>query len=150
MSKNSALFSLQINKFSPDLGITMKMHAPILGTSKLPHTYSMLESQLPSILRSHCFNNKNQAFSKEVLDTEIGHLFEHILLEYLTKLKFLYDNKSVSFKGFTYWDWKKEEQGLFHIRIKAKTDVDHLLEEAVDKSIALLNGILENRLVSVN
>src|SRR5258706_436221 len=77
------LFSLFVQKKKHTTRILMKLNTPIVNTRELPETYQLLETDLPSILRSQCFNELHLPFASEVKSTEIGHLFEHILLEYL-------------------------------------------------------------------
>ncbi len=144
---NENLFLLEINQKLNETGIKMKLFTNYLNTQNLPKTHSTLRRVLPSILGSKCFNEKHLAFAEEVKSTEIGHLFEHILLEYLTKLKKLYDGKSVSFSGVTSWDWTKEERGVFHITISAGVKDAKIVEEALILSTQLLNKIIKSDLV---
>src|SRR5688500_9538299 len=97
------LFSLHIRQDLNEAHIVMKLQTSMVRTENLSNTYTTLLETIPSIFESKCFNNKKFSFSKEVLNTEIGHLFEHILLEYMTQLKFLYDNKNVVYSGITSW-----------------------------------------------
>src|SRR5688572_29431065 len=80
-------FSLDVNQNRLNTKIVMRLFVSTFSTKNIPQTYLLLEKHLPSILRSKCFNQNNYPFKIEVLDTEIGHLFEHILLEYLCEQK---------------------------------------------------------------
>jgi hypothetical protein len=137
------LFSLDINPRKKSTKITMKMLTSVITTDKIPATYSILKSHLPSILRSKCFNENNFRFSKEVKCTEIGHLFEHILLEYLSQFKFAQGHKNPIFNGLTSWNWKKEERGTFHIKIDAGLDDKEIFSLAMKRSTDLLTFILQ-------
>jgi hypothetical protein len=144
------LFLLDFKQETSETNITMRLLTPLVRTVNLPNTYTTLLEVLPSIFDSKCFNDKKFSFSKEVLNTEIGHLFEHILLEYLTQLKFSYDNKNVSYSGLTSWDWHKEEQGVFHIRVDIGNFDSYIFAVALEKSTKLLNKILKDHLETVN
>jgi hypothetical protein len=136
-------FSFDINPRKNSTKITMKMLTSIITTDRIPATYSILKNHLPSILRSKCFNENNYRFSKEVKCTEIGHLFEHILLEYLSQFKFAQGHKNPIFNGLTSWNWKKEERGVFHIEIDAGLDDKEIFSLAMKKSADLLTFILQ-------
>jgi hypothetical protein len=76
-----------------------------------------------------------------VTHTEIGHLFEHILLEYLCLAKLDSGEKSAEFCGCTTWNWKREPKGMFHIEI-TKTQGDSLyFARAYQQSVQLLSLI---------
>lgn len=144
------LFLLQVNHGLKQTGIKMKVFTPNLTTLTLPDTHSTLEKLLPSILSSKCFNEKNLPFGEEVKNTELGHLFEHILLEYLTKVKHLYQNKMVSFSGITSWDWSEDEKGIFYIKVNAGIKDALIFEEALNMSIKLLTQIVKIHALKIN
>lgn len=143
-------FELNFKQETFETNITLKLLTPIVRTGNIRNTYATLLEVLPSIFESKCFNDEKLSFAKEVLNTEIGHLFEHILLEYLTQLKFTYDNKNISYSGITFWDWHKEEPGIFHIKVHVGLMDSHIFNEALNKSVNLLNKILGDHLESVN
>lgn len=147
---NENLFLLDINQGLKETGIRMKLFTNYVSTQSLPNTHTTLERFLPSILESKCFNDENLSFDQEVKSTEIGHLFEHILLEYLSKLKSFYDNENIAFSGITTWDWTRDEHGVFHIKISAGAREAHIFEEALEKSIELVNKIVKTHLSSIN
>lgn len=127
------------------LNLTMRMKTPVLYTGKLPHTKKILQKHLPSVLRSKCFNSLGLPFSQEVCDTEFGHLFEHIMLEYLCMCKLSRGYRSASFKGETYWNWKKDPSGTFYIVINMNRGDSLLFHEALDKTIELSNLLLNTQ-----
>lgn len=139
----SDLFSLQIKQIATHTNITMYLQTPTVTTSEISQTYTILQSILPSILKSTCFNDANLPFSKEVLQTEIGHLFEHILLEYLCEVKVTNGYKNPIHNGVTQWDWIRDKEGTFHIQIDAGTEDRHIFFQALSHSISLLEEILE-------
>src|SRR6185369_7243422 len=114
---NNKLYSLQVNQSPFKTNIQMNLRTDFYHTGNLPSTLSQLKQALPGVLKSKCFNEGNLPFSKEVLNTEIGHLFEHILLEYLCSVKISQGAKRAVFKGVTTWDWKKDVKGTYHITL---------------------------------
>lgn len=136
----ASLFTLAHQQEEENTLLTMTLNTPFVDTTEIPLTSEILNKYLPSIFRSKCFNDKNLPFHKEVASTEIGHLFEHILLEFLT------ERKRRSFKGITEWNWTRDRKGTFHITIDLLEKESKLLPEALQKSIELLALILETRL----
>ena len=141
------LFSLSIRHNLQNTHIIMKLLIPTVNTRDIPWTYTTLEKHLPSILRSTCFNEEKLPFSLEVRQTEIGHLFEHILLEFLCQGKLLKGHKRAIFSGNTQWNWRREPRGMFHIFVKMyPSDID-IFPEALEKSITLAKIILRNEVM---
>jgi hypothetical protein len=122
--------------------------APFHHTSHFPETVSLLDNHLPSILECECFNTEGLPFHQEVKATEMGHLFEHIILEHLCDDKLATGHSSADFSGRTYWDWATNAIGTFHIKISK--DQTHLpnFSAILDKSLGLLNSILASSCVT--
>lgn len=123
----------------------MVTHYPLINTQDIPHTKQFLKKTFPAVLHSECFNSQNLPFSKEVQQTEIGHLFEHILLEYLCYAKLKNGLSEVSFSGHTDWNWKKETRGTFHITIDIGIEDANILPSSIEKSISLLQNLIQNK-----
>lgn len=138
------LFSLVIQHNLENTRIVMKLLIPTVNTKDMPWTYPMLEKYLPSALRSTCFNEEKLPFAVEVRRTEIGHLFEHILLEYLCQEKLLKGYDKAIFSGNTQWNWRRDPRGMFHIYINLHYSDADIFPEALEKSIALAKMILRN------
>lgn len=136
------LFGLTIISDNTSTNIDMKLFIQDVTTTNMPHVLSFLKINLPTILQSTCFNDKKQSFAKEVVNTEIGHLFEHILLEYLCREKINAGHNEAMFSGITKWNWNKEEYGTFHIHIDITKREGDLLYFALEHSILLLKRIL--------
>lgn len=143
-------YSLAVKHLSYQTSIRMNLNTSYFHTSHLPYTYDILKSNLPTVLNTECFNDSNLPFSEEVKNTEIGHLFEHIILEYLCQLKIREGHRKALFRGVTNWNWKKDTRGTFHIFINLKPADVIYLDLALEKSIGLLNKILSNRNVLIN
>lgn len=138
------LFSLAIHYGEINTKIIMELFACAVNTQHLPDTYSLLKKHIPTILYSKCFNEKNYPFSEEVKKTEIGHLFEHILLEYLCQLKLASGLKNPVHNGLTKWNWEEDAEGVFHISIDSGYKDYRIFKEALENSIWLTFNILSN------
>jgi hypothetical protein len=138
------LFSLMVEHHAQNTRITMKLFTPTVNTRDIPWTYSFLKKNLPGILSAKCFNEENLPFAIEVRKTEIGHLFEHILLEYLCQEKLLKGYDRAMFSGNTKWNWKRDPWGMFHIYINMHASDTDIFPTALKKSIALLTMIIRN------
>lgn len=134
-------FCLDIKPKANKIDIVMEVTSSTLYTSQLPQTHKVLKKHVPSIFKSECFNYKNQPFKKEVKDTEVGHLFEHILLEFLCMEKIANGSRSSTYSGVTKWNWKKEKKGVFHITINMKSKDSNIPERALEKAIEVMENI---------
>jgi|GEM_PF-2051916 len=139
----SPYFSLNLKLNKSSSYIQMRLYGTTVNTKNMPSTYMILKNSLPSILRSTCFNNANKPFSIEVKETEVGHLFEHMLLEFLCELKLAKGFRNASFKGKTCWDWYKDVRGVFHITTSCGVEDSDILLEAIQRSNKLLGSIME-------
>jgi hypothetical protein len=139
------LFSLSIEHHLQSTQIIMKLLIPTVNTKDIPWTYLSLQKNLPSILTSTCFNEEKLPFAIEVRQTEIGHLFEHILLEFLCQEKLLKGNcNEAIFSGNTKWNWERDPWGMFHIYIKIHRSDNDIFPRALEKSVGLLKKIIQN------
>ncbi|KKR16143.1 MAG: hypothetical protein UT77_C0005G0037 [Candidatus Daviesbacteria bacterium GW2011_GWC2_40_12] len=143
ISHSSELFSLVVNHEEMNTKITMELFASIVNTKHIPATCQLLQKHLPTIMHSKCFNKKNYPFAKEVKETEIGHLFEHILLEYLCHLKQRRGISKHVHNGLTRWNWKEDARGVFHIHVDAGHEDKEIFQVALKHSIELLTDILQ-------
>lgn len=138
----SHYFSLDINQKNNNTTLRMKMGVPLVNTRSIPHTFSFLKSHAPSVLATRCFNDLNLAFDEEVKATELGHLFEHILLEQLCVLKISAGFANAVFNGRTYWNWERDPTGVFHIVIDIGKKEIALLLTALQNTIQLFESLL--------
>lgn len=139
---NPKYFSIYITPKDNGIYIRMDMQLPHINTTTIPETFRILNHNLPRIYKHRCFNPSNLPFKQEVLRTEVGHLFEHILLEYLCELNNKYSNIKTTFRGETSWDWGKDKRGTFHIYIN--TQEEELFREALALTINLMNKVLKS------
>ena len=138
---HSDLFSLSVTQSDKNTEMTMYLHTPFVNTRELPDTIPVLQETLPSIFSTTCFNGINLSFYQEVKKTEIGHLFEHILLSYLCELQ---DDtgKEITYRGETCWNWKQDTFGTFHITVTIGEQNSTLFFRALHRSITLMETIL--------
>ncbi len=136
------LFSLDIIQKQTTTKIVMQLLYNQVNTRDIPHIVELLEENLPNVLYTQCFNDDGLPFSVEVKHTEIGHLFEHILLEYLCQAKIAKGAQRASYAGNTKWNWLRDPRGKFHIRLTCGVKDADILPQALDKTIALMKIIL--------
>jgi hypothetical protein len=111
----------------------------------MPQIPLLLKEKLASILQSKCFNPKKLPFEEEVKNTELGHLFEHILLEYLCDEKIKSGSKAADYRGRTCWDWEKNPPGEYMIDVNAaKSDLE-IMKKALEKTHALMDELLNSQ-----
>ncbi|HVZ58880.1 MAG TPA: hypothetical protein VG935_03980 [Patescibacteria group bacterium] len=136
------LYTLSIDYHRKWTDITMCLLIPQISTADFPMTYELLKLYLPSIFRCTCYNDDHVPFAQEVTQTELGHLFEHILLEYLCMIKLENGLDQAEYEGRTDWNWIRDPRGTFHIVIQAKSEEIIVLQEALNRTMKLMNVIL--------
>ncbi len=142
---SSPYYYLEVKHKKRSIEITMRMLTPVFYTSQVQKTVRMLRQSLPSVLRCQCFNNAGFPFHHEVKDTEMGHLFEHLIIEYMCHEKLKSGARSATFSAVTYWNWNKDPRGTFHIEIDAKESDFGFFYPAVDSATILLNKIIDSK-----
>lgn len=113
---NSSNFNLDLAFTSNKLELTQQVFHTFINTEDLPSTQKYLSLNLPTIFNSRCFNPKKLSFFEEVKKTEIGHLLEHLILEYL-KLSVAKQSSCNIFNGVTCWNYSKYGFGKYFITI---------------------------------
>lgn len=136
------IFSLDVLRKKSSTSICMQLIGTTVNTRSIPTVYSVLKKLLPSVLSSTCFNDDNLPFAIEVKSTEIGHLFEHILLEYLCLARLSQGAGSAVYSGNTRWNWHKDPRGTFHILITSGMKDTEIFEEALIKTIQLTKFLM--------
>lgn len=136
-------YSLKIAYKKNKTSITMDTYEAKTVTEELSATIPVLKHFLPNIFTSECFNDLNLSFEEEVAHTEIGHLFEHILLEYLCAIKLSYGYPKAEFSGVTRWNWNYHPRGVFNIEINANQDDRFIFNLALKKAISLMDTIFK-------
>lgn len=144
-SYNSPLFNLKIRQSSKLTMIHMQLGVSFVNTSDIPETVEFLNRNYPSVLRTECFNEKNLPFAIEVRSTEIGHLFEHILIDHLCLLKIKNGAKKAAINGTTSWNWQENPRGSFQILIDVGRKDIELLIKALRVTIDLTKKLMQPR-----
>ena len=141
-SVQNNLFSLNLVQRTQEVAIDMRVSSSAVNTREFPQTLQLLSDYYPAVLKTECFNEENLPFSLEVQQTEIGHLFEHLLLSYLYELKVGRGYNDVIFNGITRWNWREDAAGTFHIFIDAGREDEDIFSLALEKSMKVLTLIL--------
>lgn len=141
-------FSSHVRHTNTKTYITMRVFTKEVHTGSMLHTLPILKKQLPTILQSTCFNEGNIPFRVEVMRTELGHLFEHILLEYLCQLKLLKGNEEAVFSGTTDWNWNKYPRGTFQITVSVGKEDRDIFPQAFQKSSDLFEAIIQKHIAT--
>lgn len=121
-------------------GALLDMHVlnGVVNTSQLSFVRETLSIELPSVLRSQCFNPLGLSFFEEVRATEIGHLFEHVLLEYVCLLKVERGDAHAVHSGRTSWNVQQVEQGRFSIYVDVSKKDRRIFLKALARTILLM------------
>lgn len=114
---SSNFFSLQYKVYSRRIKLTFIVNPEFTTTRTLVHTRDFLSAHCPHVLDTTCSNYDNLPFREEVKNTELGHLFEHMLLSYMREEKQKAGHENFCISGTTNWNWKKQMRGIFHIKI---------------------------------
>ncbi len=140
--KSSPLFDFVFTQRPDHAEITIQFFTSYFTTNELPGTISVLETLLPRIFKHKCFNNGNFAFKKEAANTELGHLFEHILLEFLCIYKYKNGQIDFNLKGLTEWNWAQDPRGIFYISLNTKREDTFLLQQSLIQTQKLMETVL--------
>jgi hypothetical protein len=119
------------------------------STTQLPTLQSDIRTLLPEILVAACDNPDNKPFFKEMLDTQTAHLFEHMVLEYLCKLRLNEGASEASYEGRTFWDARRPTGEESTIAVSRQGESKSQFMRAVRLSSKLLNTLLSNTSVHV-
>lgn len=139
MCKKPTNFSLnyQINK----RGINIIFNSNISSTSSLPLTRPILMAYLPTILSCKCFNDSDAPFHEEILNTPLGHLFEHILINCMAQIKLTTSDIAI-FNGRTYWHADDSNPQTFFIKISCKNYDLPIFIKSLPCAINIMNKII--------
>lgn len=147
-TNRSPYFDFVLHQRVDHAEVTIQFFTNYYTTKSVPATVSLLEVMLPRIFSHKCFNDLNQNFKKEAQCTELGHLFEHILLEFLCMNKYQEGQSISTLKGLTEWNWKQDPKGIFHIHLNSIGTDEHLLKKALTQTSDLMNTLMLNNLVT--
>ncbi len=147
---HSPLFDLKIRQALRATIIDMQLHGSIINTYDLPETLNFLKNNYPRVLNTQCFNEDNRPFEIEVIQTEIGHLFEHILIDKLCALKIKSGATSAVFNGLTSWNWKKNPLGSFQIWVDIGKKDFEIFIQGLQTTISLTKKLMKPEIPTNN
>ena len=105
-----------------------------LYSSQLPGLADSLLLMLPGLGDHLCRNRRGLPFREEVADTELGHVFEHVVLAILAR-------RGIRTRGLTTWNWHRDPLGTYHVSISTGK------RTAVKESVLLAQAIFTNALL---
>ncbi|MGE5042339.1 MAG: hypothetical protein ACM3IJ_05570 [Candidatus Levyibacteriota bacterium] len=140
----SPRFCLEMSATPEKTFLTMEVSRSLVNTRLLPHTHEFLSLHFPNVFNTECFNEQNLPFYIEAAATEMGHLFEHILIEHMRLIKVAEGEKYAEFNGITSWNWEKDPVGVFHIELDAKIEDKKILFLGLKKTIILMEQLFNN------
>ncbi|HEY8108637.1 MAG TPA: hypothetical protein VIF43_01355 [Patescibacteria group bacterium] len=112
--------------------ITIRFHHS-LYSSQVDQLRAHLLDMLPSLREHLCYNRSGLPFTEELEDTELGHVFEHVMLAIL-------ERRGLCASGQTTWNWRRDPIGTYHVTIA--TGKKHLVKESVLVAQAILTNLL--------
>jgi len=113
-------------------------------TSQVPHLPRRLFRLLPRLGRHTCHNEAGKTFRQECRETEIPHLFEHLIIELQLQAQ---QNPDDFLSGETEWNWTVDPRGRYHVSV----DYDNeLLAVASIRLAARILASLDQRDVSLD
>lgn len=133
-------FSVVVDETEDQIRLCQAIVHPAIHTAQLPETHDFLEQNLASIFENQCFNYAKRPFAEEVKSTEIGHLLEHLILEFM-KVEAEKEFGNVSFRGETVWDWKNDPRGTYWINIKSRKPWRKYFPVALDQAVKMLDEL---------
>lgn len=73
---------------------------------------------LPGLASHHCSTGPRGTFAEELKNTEVPHLFEHVVLELMAEA-----GSPRDLKGETAWDFKRQGHGVFRVSVEYDDDL---------------------------
>jgi hypothetical protein len=112
-----------------------------LYSSQIPRLATTLLDVLPGLRQHMCHNRNGLPFVQELKDTELGHVFEHVMLEILRR-------RGLETRGQTTWNWHRDPLGTYQVTISSGKRL--ALKEAVLISQALFTNTLLGPVLQVH
>jgi hypothetical protein len=137
-------FTVKIEQYKSKIMMEMIVSPHLVSTAHIPCVIRVLKRELPGVFTTKCFNYSKHSFLKEAARTELGHLFEHILLEQLSDIKTQFGFNNFTINGLTTWNWYKYPRGTFHITIDVSVRERLMFYRALAKSVKIYDSIIEN------
>ncbi len=144
MTVRTPHFSLTVARRKKSVVLSMQVHNGQHNTDCFCDVVAFLRKQAPDVLETTCYNPDNLPFCKEVEKTELGHLFEHVLITFLCDEAIKNGAIVAEYEAVTDWNWLKNPVGSFEIEIKAELD-DALLLPALERTTNLVSQLFGAR-----
>jgi hypothetical protein len=106
-----------------------------MRTSSVPGLAERALRVLPTLEMHWCDNPSGRPFAEEIADTEVPHLFEHVIMEIMAL-----SGSPRTLKGKTRWDFKRDGKGVFRVSVEYDDDLVCL------GSIKLANQVMQHLL----
>lgn len=106
-----------------------------MRTSSVPGVAERALKVLPTLEQHWCDNPAGRPFAEEIADTEVPHLFEHVIMEIMAL-----SGSPRTLRGQTRWDFKKDGRGVFRVSVEYDDDLVCL------GSIKLANLVMQHLL----
>jgi hypothetical protein len=113
-------------------------------TSQVPHLPRRLFRLMPRLGKHTCHNDAGKTFRQECRETEIPHLFEHLIIELQLQAQ---QNPDDFLSGETEWNWTVDPRGRYHVTVDYENE---LLAVASIRLAARILASLDQRDVSLN
>jgi hypothetical protein len=121
-----------------------KVDGTTVNTREFPRTLSILKEMIPGVLQTQCFNEHNDPFILEVTKTEIGHLFEHVLLYLLLQEQMKKGLDKIVYEGKTSWNWRKNPRGDFWVRIWGPKIAASKFQKLIDQATSIIEIVMSS------
>lgn len=91
--------------------------AGVMRTATQPGVADRALELLPELEKHLCDNGSDKTFAEEIADTEVPHLFEHVVMELMAQA-----GSPRSLKGETSWDFRRDGKGVFRVSVEYDDD----------------------------
>ncbi len=89
-------------------------------TSQVPQLPRHLFRLLPRMRRHTCHNDSGNTFCQECRETEIAHLFEHIIIELQLQAQ---QEPTDVLRGETEWNWHVDPRGRYRVSVDYQNEL---------------------------
>lgn len=104
-----------------------------LYSSQVEGMAAYLLQVLPHLAIHRCVNRSGLPFEEELNDSELGHVFEHVILALLFQ-------RGMFVRGQTTWNWQRDPIGTYHVTIN--TGKRLLVKECLLIAQAIFSNVL--------
>jgi len=112
-------------------------------TSQAPHLPRRLFRLFPNLSQHKCENGRGYTFRRECRQTEIPHLFEHLIIELQAQAQ-----PAEVLRGETHWNWRVDPKGRFHVFVDYENEL--LAVGAIRLAERILQSLDERHLEDVD